>query len=80
MELKLLQREKFKKQQKQLVILISKKIADKITKVSKTSPQNTLETVESEIKNNELITEKYQKYICIPPEQRHKIIDDLRLI
>ena len=43
------------------------KIADKITK---TSPQRSLEATEEEI-----LTERY-----ISPEQRQKIIDDLRLI
>ena len=49
--------------------LIENKIADKITKVSKTSPQNTSKTNEEEI-----FRERH-----ISPEQRHKIIDNLRL-
>ena len=50
--------------------LIRNKIADRITKVSKTSPQNNSETNEEEI-----LRERY-----ISPEQKQKIIDDLRLI
>ena len=49
--------------------LIGNKIADKITRVSKTSPKNNSETNEEEI-----FTERF-----IPSEQRRKIIDDLRL-
>ena len=49
--------------------LIGNKIADKITKVSKTSPENNSETNEEEI-----LREKY-----ISPELRQKITDDLRL-
>ena len=48
--------------------LIGNKIADKITRVSKTSPQNNLETSE------EILREKH-----ISLELRQKIIDDLRL-
>ena len=47
--------------------LIGIKIADKITRVSKTSPKNNSEANEEEIPR-----EKY-----IPPELRQKIIDDL---
>ena len=50
--------------------LIGNNIADKITRVSKTSTQNNLETNEEEI-----LRERY-----ISPEQRKEIIDDLRLI
>ena len=49
--------------------LIGNKIADKITRVLKNSPQNNSETNEEEI-----LREKF-----IFPELRHKIIDDLRL-
>ena len=49
--------------------LIENKIADKITRTSKTSSKNNLETNEEEA-----IREKY-----ISPELRQKIIDDLRL-
>ena len=44
------------------------RIVDKITRSSKTSPQNNLET------NDEILREKY-----ISPELRQKIIDDLRM-
>ena len=50
--------------------LIGNKITDKITRASKTSPQNNLET------NEEMLMER-EKYIS--PELRQKIIDDLRL-
>ena len=49
--------------------LIGNEIADKMTRVSKTSPQNNSETNEEE-----MLGEKY-----ISPELRQKIIDDLRL-
>ena len=49
--------------------LIGNKIADKITRVSKTPPKNNSETNEEEI-----LTERF-----IPSELRQKIIDDLRL-
>ena len=49
--------------------LIENRIADKTTRVSKTSPKNYLETNEEEI--------HWEKYIS--PELRQKIIDDLRL-
>ena len=51
-----------------LCSLIGTKIADENTKVSRTSPQNSLET------------KKEKKEIYISPEERQKIIDDLRLI
>ena len=47
--------------------LTGNKIADKITRASKTSPQNNLET------NEEILTEKY-----ISLGLRQKTIDDLR--
>ena len=49
--------------------LTGNKIADKITRVSKTSPKNNSETNEEEI-----LRERYTS-----PELRQKIIDDLRL-
>ena len=70
MQLKLLQNERFKKAAEATADLIGNKIADKIKRISKTSPQNNLETNEEEI-----LTERYMS-----PEQRQKIIDDLRLI
>ena len=56
------------------VDLIGNKIAEKITKVSKTSQQNNSETVTNE-HDKEIPKERY-----ISPEERQKIIDDLRLI
>ena len=52
--------------------LIGNKIPNKITKVSKTSPQNSLET--------DVIETKTPKERYISPEEKHKIIGDLRLI
>ena len=53
--------------------LMRNKITDRITKVSKTSPQNNLE--ENIEHDREIHREKY-----IFPEQRQKIIADLRLM
>ena len=54
--------------------LIGNKIANKITNVSRSSPQN----------NSVTITNKYDKGIpkerYVSPEERQKVIDDLRLI
>ena len=55
MHWKLLQREQFKKQQN---LLIGYKIADKATKVSRSSSQKNSETVESEAKNTWFEIEK----------------------
>ena len=55
---------------KATVDLIGNEIADKITRVSKTSPENYSETNEEEI-----LRERY-----ISPELRQKIFDDLTLI
>ena len=52
--------------------LIGNKIADKITSASKKS-QN--EEIQSNEVNSEIPKERY-----IPPKERHKIIDELRLI
>ena len=49
-------------------------VADRITKVSRTSLQNNSETITNE-HDKEIPKERY-----ISPEERHKIIDDLRLI
>ena len=54
--------------------LIGNTIANKITKMSKTSPQNNSESV-----TNEHDQEK-TKEIYMSPEERQKIIDNLRLI
>ena len=52
--------------------LIGNKIANKITKVSKSSQQN----------NSEAVTNEHDKEIpkerCISPEERQEIIDELR--
>ena len=48
--------------------LIGNKIADKITRVSKTLPHDNLET------NEEILREKYTS-----PELRQKVINDLQL-
>ena len=52
--------------------MIGNKIADKITKVPRSSPENSSETVESEIENIGLNR--------VLSEQRQEIIDKLRLI
>ena len=54
--------------------LVGHDIAGRITKVSKTSPQNTSKTVKNDY-DKEMPKERY---IC--PKERQKIIDDLRLI
>ena len=59
--------------------MIGNKIADKITKVSRTSPQNNSDTVTNEAENIRL-ERKISKKRNIFPEKRQKIIDDLRLI
>ena len=53
--------------------LIANKIANRITKVSKNSQQNTLETVANE-NDKEIPKERY-----ISPEKRQEIINELRL-
>ena len=50
--------------------LIGNKITNKVTRISKTSPQNNPETNEEEI-----LRERY-----ISPEQRQNIVDDPRLL
>ena len=70
--LKLLQKKKKKKERKLKKIavatadLIANKIADKITKVSKASPQNNSETVTNE---EEILKERH-----ISPEQDSKLL------
>ena len=72
MHLKLLQKKKKKKERKLKKIavatadLIANKIADKITKVSKASPQNNSETVTNE---EEILKERH-----ISPEQDSKLL------
>ena len=57
--------------------MLGNKTAHKITKISRSSPQSSSETVESEIKNTvfhrEIPKERY-----ISPEKRQPIINDLR--
>ena len=60
MHLKLLQKERFKKTVETTGDIIGNKTADRITKVSKTSPKNNSKTNEKEI-----VTERF-----IPPELR----------
>ena len=54
------------------MILLENETDDRITKVSKSSPQNNSETVTNE---EQILKEGY-----ISAEQRQKVIDDLRLI
>ena len=58
--------------------LIGKEIVDKITKVSKTSPQNNSKTVTNE--KNIRLDRKTSSKTYISAEKRQKITDDLRLI
>ena len=55
--------------------LIGNKITDRITKLSKNSQQNKLETVTNGKISKEIPKERY-----ISPEERKKIIDNLRVI
>ena len=60
--------------------LIGNKIVDKIIKVIRTSPQNNLETVESETDNMGFNREiPKERYIYIYQEKRQKNINDPRL-
>ena len=68
--LKFLKKESFKKQQKQLVTRLVIKSLIKLQKISK---QNNSETVTNE-HDKEIPKERY-----ISPEERQKIIDELRL-
>ena len=70
MYLKVLQKEQFKKTAEATGDLIGNKIADKITRVSKTLPQNNSGTNEEQI-----LRERH-----LSPEQRQEIVDHLRLI
>ena len=73
MRLKLLQKEQFRKQQKQLVIWLVIKLLTKVTKVSKNSQQNNSETV-----TNQHVKEIPKKRY-ISPEERQEVIDEIRL-
>ena len=68
MRLKPLQKEQLKKAEA-TSNLISNKIADKITKVSKISPQNNSETI-----TNEHDKEVPIKYICLQKKDRKLMI------
>ena len=54
--------------------LIGNKNTNRITKVSKSSPQSNSESIKNE-HDQEISKERY-----ISPEERQKVIDDLRLI
>ena len=73
MQLKLLQKESFRKQQKQLVISLVIKLAIELREFQKTFQQNNLETVKK-MHDKEIPKERY-----ISPEERQGIIDKLRL-
>ena len=60
----MLQKQQFKKQQKQLVIKIGNKIADKITSVSKKKPVKELHNNDEDVE----ITTHKERYIS--PEER----------
>ena len=74
MHLKLLLKEAIQNRVKATGDLIGNKIPDRIMKVSKTLRQNSSETVKIE-NDKEISKERY-----ISPEERHKIIEGLRLI
>ena len=58
--------------------MVSNKIDDKITKVSQSSPQNSLETVESETKNK-WFDREIPKEWYVSPKKKKQIIN-VRLI
>ena len=62
MRLKLLQKESFKKTAGATGNLIGNKIADRITRSSKTSPQDNLEMDEEILKEKNIFPELIQKY------------------
>ena len=79
MHLKLLQKEQFQKKVEASGYLIGYKITEKIRKVSRTSPQYSSGTVESETDNIGLDKEvQKERYTSL--EKRQKFIDNLRLI
>ena len=71
--LRLFQKERFKETTDAANDLIGNKVADKTTKISKASQQNNSKTVTNE-HDKEVSKERYTF-----PEERQKIIDDLRL-
>ena len=62
MHLRLLQKEQFKKKAEVTGDLIGNKIADKITRASKPSPQNNLEINEEMLREKHISPELRQKY------------------
>ena len=74
MHLKLVQKKKIQKTTEATGNLVGNKIANRITGVSKNSQQNNSETVTNE-HDKEIPKERY-----ISPEERQKIIDNLRSI
>ena len=73
MQLKILQKDSFKKTAEATGDLIGYKIANKVPKVSKHSQQNTSETVTNE-HDKKIPKERY-----LSPEERQEIIDELKL-
>ena len=73
MQLKILQKNSFKKTAEATGDLIGYKIANKVPKVSKHSQQNTSETVTNE-HDKKILKEKF-----LSPEERQEIIDELKL-
>ena len=71
---KLLQKEQFTKTAEATADMNGNKIFDKITKISRTSPQTNSQTKTKE-HDEEIPKERY-----ISPQERQKVIDDLRLI
>ena len=69
MQLKMFQKDSFRKTAEATGDLIGYKIANKVTKVSKNSQQNTSETV----------TNEHDKERYISPEERQEVNDKLRL-
>ena len=65
MRLKLLQKESFKKTAGASGDLIGNKIADRITRSSKTSPQDNLEMDEEILKEKNIFPELIQKLLMI---------------
>ena len=65
MRLKLLQKESFKKTAGATGDLIGNKIADRITRSSKTSPQDNLEMDEEILKEKNIFPELIQKLLMI---------------
>ena len=77
MHLKLLQKELLKKKKTEATgHLVGNKIADKITSISTTSPQNNSVTNEEE---NLELDEEIHRERYISSKQRQKVINDLRL-